>query len=75
MIIDAAEERDVPAVRRLLETQHLPVDGVDEHVGTMVVARDAGEVVGAAAVELYADGALLRSVVLESCGAKSRPGP
>ena len=65
MVIDAARERDLPAVRDLLTRQHLPLDGVDEHVGTMVVARDGGGVVGAAALELYADGALLRSVVVD----------
>ena len=64
MEIHFAEARDLPAVRRLLESQHLPLDGVDEHVSTMVVARKGSEVVGAAAVELYADGALLRSVVV-----------
>jgi len=31
-----------------------------------VVARQAGEVVGAAGLELYADGALLRSVVVDA---------
>ena len=65
MVIQAAEPRDLPAVRRLLETQHLPLDGIDEHVSTMVVAKTGSEVVGAAAVELYADGALLRSVVVD----------
>jgi amino-acid N-acetyltransferase len=65
MVIHAAEARDLPAVRRLLASQQLPVDGVDEHVSTMVVARRGSEVVGAAAVELYADGALLRSVVVD----------
>jgi amino-acid N-acetyltransferase len=65
MEIHFAEARDLPAVRRLLESQHLPLDGVDEHVSTMVVARKGSEVVGAAAVELYADGALLRSVVVD----------
>jgi hypothetical protein len=64
MVIDAAHERDLPAVRRLLETQALPLDGVDQHL-TMVVAKDGNRLVGAAAVELYADGALLRSVVVD----------
>ena len=66
MVIRAADESDLPAVRRLLESQHLPLDGIDEHVSTMVVATHANAVVGAAAVELYADGALLRSVVVDS---------
>jgi len=65
MVIQVAEAGDLPAVRRLLETQHLPLDGIDEHVSTMVVAKKGSEVVGAAAVELYADGALLRSVVVD----------
>jgi amino-acid N-acetyltransferase len=65
MVIQLAETSDLPAVRRLLETQHLPLDGIDEHVSTMVVAKQGSEVVGAAAVELYADGALLRSVVVD----------
>ena len=62
--IEAAAERDLPAVRRLLESHGLPLDGVDDNVSTMVVARDGADVVGAAAVELYTDGALLRSVVV-----------
>ena len=65
MVVQSAEARDLPAVRRLLETQHLPLDGIDEHISTMVVAKKGTEVVGAAAVELYADGALLRSVVVD----------
>jgi amino-acid N-acetyltransferase len=64
IIIEAARASDLPAVRRLLEAQQLPVDGVDEHLDTMIVARTDWGVVGAAAVELYADGALLRSVVV-----------
>jgi amino-acid N-acetyltransferase len=65
MVIQPAEPRDLPAVRRLLETQRLPLDGIDANVATMVVAKEGSEVVGAAAVELYADGALLRSVVVD----------
>jgi amino-acid N-acetyltransferase len=64
MVIQPAERSDLAAVRRLLETQRLPLDGVDEHVSTMVVAKKGSEVVGVAAVELYEDGALLRSVVV-----------
>lgn len=64
MVIDPASADDLPAVRSLLASQHLPLAGVDDHVSTMVVARRGGEIVGAAAVELYADGALLRSVVV-----------
>ena len=49
----------------MLERLHLPLDGVDEHVQTMLVAREGEQIVGTAALELYADGALLRSVAVE----------
>jgi amino-acid N-acetyltransferase len=65
MVIHAAHQSDLSAVRRLLATQHLPLDGIDGHVDTMVVAKKGSEVVGSAAVELYEDGALLRSVVVD----------
>ena len=65
MVIERANPRDLPEVRMLLERHHLPLDGVDEHMQTMVVARDDSRVVGAAALEFYADGALLRSVVVD----------
>ena len=64
MNIDAASPGDLPGVRSLLEHHHLPLAGVDELVPTTIVARDDGRVVGAAALELYADGALLRSVAV-----------
>ena len=66
MVIEAATVGDLSGVRALLERHHLPIDGVDEHVQTMVVAREGSRVVGAAAVELYAQGALLRSVAVDS---------
>ncbi len=65
MVIDAATNRDLAGVRRLLEEHHLPLDGVEDHVETMVVARNGSTVIGTAAVELYADGALLRSVAVD----------
>jgi len=64
-MIDAATEADLPAVLALLERSGLPTDGAAEHLETMVVAREGGRVVGAAALEPYRDGALLRSVVVE----------
>jgi amino-acid N-acetyltransferase len=64
MTIGPASTGDLPAVRRMLEAQQLPLDELDAHVATMVVAKSGEDVVGAAAVELYSDGALLRSVVV-----------
>ena len=64
-MIESATERDLPEIRSLLERLHLPLAGVDEHLPTMLVARDGEQIVGTAALELYADGALLRSVAVE----------
>jgi amino-acid N-acetyltransferase len=62
--IEAARPADVDAVLCLLEHHHLPLDGLRDHIGTTRVARQDGRVVGCAALEIYADGALLRSVAV-----------
>ena len=64
-MIEAATDRDLPHVRSLLAQHHLPLDGVDDHVRTMLVARDGSRVVGTVALEIYPDGALLRSVAVD----------
>jgi amino-acid N-acetyltransferase len=66
MVIEPATSRDLPHVRTLLERHRLPLDGVDDLAPTMMVARDDARVVGVAALELYADGALLRSIAVDS---------
>jgi len=63
--IDAAHAADAAAIFALLEQQHLPLDGLRDHLSTTLVARtDGGQIVGSAALEIYADGALLRSVAI-----------
>lgn len=64
-MIDAATQRDLSEIRALLERLHLPLADVDQHLTTMLVAREGDEIVGTAGLELYADGALLRSVAVE----------
>ena len=64
-MIEAASEGDLGAVRDLLARLQLPLDEIDDHVQTMIVAREEGQVVGTAALEVYADGALLRSVAVD----------
>ena len=64
-MIESANDEDLPEIRSLLQRLELPIAGVDDHVRTMLVAREDGHVVGTAALELYADGALLRSVAVD----------
>jgi amino-acid N-acetyltransferase len=62
--IGKAQFQDFDAVCRLLQQHHLPLDGLHEHLATTVVARDADAIVGSAALEVYREGALLRSVAV-----------
>jgi amino-acid N-acetyltransferase len=62
--IDRAGERDVDGVLALLRENGLPVDGWLAHLPTTIVFRSDGQVIGCAALEIYADGALLRSVAV-----------
>jgi thioredoxin type arsenate reductase len=61
---ESANADDWPAINTLLEQNHLPLDGLQDHLSTTLLARSGYHVVGSAALELYADGALLRSVAV-----------
>ena len=63
--IAAATPADAPAILALLEGSHLPTEGLLEHLATTIVAKDDRRVVGSAALEVYAGGALLRSVAVD----------
>lgn len=65
LVIGVVEPREHEAVVALLTRQHLPLDGLADHWPSMLVARRNGEVVGSAGLELYRDGALLRSVAVD----------
>ena len=69
--IERATLDDGPAMLQLLSNSGLPVDGLLDHMNTAIVARVEGRVVGCAALEVYPDGALLRSVAVDAA-AKSR---
>jgi N-acetylglutamate synthase-like GNAT family acetyltransferase len=64
--IEPATAADGPAISRLLVASGLPVDGLLDHLATALVARLEGRIVGCAALEVYPDGALLRSVAVEA---------
>ena len=63
--IEDASPGDANAILSLLDRTHLPKDGLVDHLRTALVARRGREIVGSAALEVYADGALLRSVAVD----------
>jgi N-acetylglutamate synthase-like GNAT family acetyltransferase len=63
--IERALPADLDAVLGLVVANGLPTDGLQEHLSTTLVARRANVVIGSSALELYADGALLRSVAVD----------
>ena len=64
MVVLRAVPADYPDVAEALTEAGLPLEGAESAFGTGVVARDGDRLVGAAAIELYGDAALLRSVVV-----------
>ena len=64
MEVARATSADLPAIEGLLTASGLPLDGVAQAFETGVVVRDGEALIGAAAVEIHDDGALLRSVVV-----------
>jgi len=65
-VLGPATEADGPAILGLLERSSLPTVGLSDHLANAVVARRDGQIVGSAALEIYADGALLRSVAVDA---------
>ena len=63
--IERATPEDGEAILELLRTNALPDDGLLDHLGTALVARSLDRIVGTAALEVYDDGALLRSVAVD----------
>ena len=62
--IEPARAGDLDAVLQLLRDNALPVDGLADHLASTLVARHGDRIVGSAALEVYGDGALLRSVAV-----------
>ena len=63
--ISAARASDVGDIKKLLVASGLPVEGVDDHWKTFVVARDrSGAVIGCGGSEPYDTAALIRSIAV-----------
>lgn len=71
--IRTARKTDEPVVRALIETCGLPLEGLDG-IDSTVVAIESERVVGTATLEVYDDGALLRSVAVEPASRGRRIG-
>jgi amino-acid N-acetyltransferase len=61
-----ATPEDLPQIASLLRAASLPLEGAAEAFQVGFVAEDDGRIIGAAALECYTDGALLRSVVVDA---------
>ena len=62
--IGPAVPTDLPAILDLIDRSKLPSAGLEQHVGSTLVARDGDRIVGTAALELFGGSALLRSVAV-----------
>ena len=72
--IAAAGTKDLPAIFALLEESDLPKEGLAAHLSTTLVAQKGTEIVGCAALELYQELALLRSVAVKRAFRKQGVG-
>ena len=64
MQIRSAAEADWPQIVALLHASGLPVAGLYDHLPTTLVATAGADLLGCAALELYDQAALLRSVAV-----------
>ena len=70
-IFPASTEEDLFAIKELLLRNDLPLEGVDDHWRTFVVARDGEHTVGCGGAETYQVAALIRSIAVDP-GYRSR---
>ena len=62
--ISGARVEDLDEIKRLLTSNNLPTDGVDDHWKTFVVARDGKQMVACGGSETYPAAALIRSIAV-----------
>ena len=64
--IERATAEELSAVLQFLETNQLPTAGLAAHAESLWIARRDGQIVGSIALELYGEGALLRSAAVDA---------
>lgn len=62
--IRSARPADFAAICELLRSQALPHEDLSKHLRTALVAERAGDILGSAALEIYGEYALLRSLAV-----------
>jgi amino-acid N-acetyltransferase len=63
-MIRPATASDYPKVCQLLQSENLPIIDIPKDLPHFFVKTDSNEIVGAAALELYENAALLRSMIV-----------
>ncbi|HKE03763.1 MAG TPA: GNAT family N-acetyltransferase [Blastocatellia bacterium] len=63
-VISRAGAQDLDAVLSLLAEVNLPPEGVAEHFGRFLVARESGKIIGCVGEERYGNISLLRSLAV-----------
>lgn len=62
--IRGASEKDLEKIRTLLGLCGLVIEGIEDHIGTFIVAYDGDRLAGCAGSEAYQFAALIRSVAV-----------
>ncbi len=63
--IEPAQAADLPSVRDLVTRCGLPLEGIADRETRLVVARQAGRIIGCAGVEIRGDAAVVRSLAVD----------
>ena len=64
IVIAPAKATDVATIKLILQANQLPVQGVDDHWRTFLVARDGDKIVACGGAEAYPIAALIRSIAV-----------
>jgi amino-acid N-acetyltransferase len=64
IVIAPAKATDIANIKLILQANELPVQGVDDHWRTFLVARDGDKIVACGGAETYPIAALIRSIAV-----------
>jgi len=62
--LEPARSEDFPSILDLLARCDLPTEGVADHLGRFVVARESGRIIACTGVEVHAENCVLRSLAV-----------